>query len=145
MILFTQGILGNIFDGVQEAFEDYYPVMCASLRVIFIPFSLLFLVEPVPFLVLLPVGNCYQSGTFQVSPPGGDFSDPVTSAWYKDRPMYVRYTNEDNETEGDGIFRLVAFDVETKSCIWGIADIRVNREKASKENGDSKWLSSHYG
>ncbi|XP_019093781.1 PREDICTED: uncharacterized protein LOC109124879 [Camelina sativa] len=57
---------------------------------------------------------------------------------YKDRPMYVRYTNEDSETEGDGIFRLVSFDVETKSCIWGIADIRVNREKAGKGRPLSK-------
>ncbi|XP_006300530.2 uncharacterized protein LOC17896508 [Capsella rubella] len=51
---------------------------------------------------------------------------------YKDRPMYVRYTKEDTETEGDGIFKLVSFDVENKSCVWGIADIRVNREKAGK-------------
>jgi len=76
----------------------------------------------------------------QVSSPGVErvVRIPQDLDRYKDRPMYVRYTNEDTETEGDGIFRLVSFDVEAKICIWGIADIRVNREKAGKGRPLSK-------
>lgn len=55
---------------------------------------------------------------------------------YKDRPMYVKYVSETGATgslsESYGIFRLVSFDVETKCCIWGLADVRINREKAGK-------------
>ncbi|XP_050365217.1 uncharacterized protein LOC126783740 [Argentina anserina] len=55
---------------------------------------------------------------------------------YKDRPMYVKYVTETDATgslsESDGIFRLVSFDMETKCCIWGVADVRINREKAGK-------------
>lgn len=55
---------------------------------------------------------------------------------YKDRPMYVKYVSEIGATgslsESDGIFRLVSFNVETKCCIWGLADVRINREKAGK-------------
>lgn len=46
--------------------------------------------------------------------------------------MYVRYVNEEVEMDGDGIFRFVFFDVEVKSCVWGIVDIRVNCEKVGK-------------
>lgn len=52
---------------------------------------------------------------------------------FKDRPMYVRYTTEgDDEEERDGVLRLESFDLETKRCIWGLADVKVNREKAGK-------------
>ncbi|KAG7659862.1 Ribosome maturation factor RimP N-terminal [Arabidopsis suecica] len=78
--------------------------------------------------------------SLEVSSPGVErvVRIPQDLDRYKDRPMYVRYTNEDTETEGDGIFRLVSFDVEAKICIWGIADIRVNREKAGKGRPLSK-------
>lgn len=55
---------------------------------------------------------------------------------FKDRPMYVKYVTKVDETgcssESDGVFRLVSFDLETSSCIWGLADVRINREKAGK-------------
>ncbi|KAL6211212.1 hypothetical protein ACLB2K_016439 [Fragaria x ananassa] len=53
---------------------------------------------------------------------------------YKDRPMYVKYVTDatGSLSESDGIFRLVSFDMETKCCIWGVADVRINREKAGK-------------
>ena len=76
----------------------------------------------------------------QVSSPGVErvVRVPQDLERYKERSMYVRYANEEAETEGDGIFRLVSFDVEAKSCVWGIADIRVNREKAGKGRPLSK-------
>ncbi|PQP94386.1 uncharacterized protein Pyn_15989 [Prunus yedoensis var. nudiflora] len=61
---------------------------------------------------------------------------------FKDRPMYVKYFSETAETgvisENDGVFRLVSFDVETKCCVWGLADVRINREKAGKGRPLSK-------
>lgn len=55
---------------------------------------------------------------------------------FKDRPMYVKYVSEVDvtgpSTKNDGVFRLVSFDLETNCCIWGLADVRVNREKAGK-------------
>lgn len=61
---------------------------------------------------------------------------------FKDRNMYVRYATEGAEngsnTETDGIFRLISLDLETNSCTWGIADVRVNREKAGKGRPLSK-------
>ena len=76
----------------------------------------------------------------QVSSPGVErvVRVPQDLERYKERSMYVRYANEEAETEGDGIFRLVSFDVEAKSCVRGIADIRVNREKAGKGRPLSK-------
>ncbi|XP_006390123.2 uncharacterized protein LOC18008648, partial [Eutrema salsugineum] len=78
--------------------------------------------------------------SLEVSSPGVErvVRIPQDMDRYKDRPMYVRYANKEAETEGDGIFRLVSFDVEDKSCVWGIADIRVNREKAGKGRPLSK-------
>lgn len=55
---------------------------------------------------------------------------------FKDRPMYVKYVTKVDETgsssECDGVFRLMSFDLGTSSCIWGLADVRINREKAGK-------------
>ncbi|KAF5735449.1 hypothetical protein HS088_TW15G00955 [Tripterygium wilfordii] len=55
---------------------------------------------------------------------------------FKDRHMYVKYVSEVTTTgsplESDGVLRLVSFDVENKCCTWGLADIKVNREKAGK-------------
>ncbi|CAG7904828.1 unnamed protein product [Brassica rapa] len=81
-----------------------------------------------------------DSISLEVSSPGVErvVRVPQDLDRYKDRSMYVRYANEEAETDGDGIFRLVSFDVEAKSCVWGIADIRVNREKAGKGRPLSK-------
>lgn len=61
---------------------------------------------------------------------------------FKDRPMYVKYVSEmpetDSYSESDGVFKLLSFDLETKSCTWGIADVRINREKAGKGRPLSK-------
>ncbi|CAL5203990.1 unnamed protein product [Lathyrus oleraceus] len=55
---------------------------------------------------------------------------------FKERPMYVKYAIEDDSNnpsaEGDGVFKLESFDMETKYCTWSLADVRVNREKAGK-------------
>lgn len=55
---------------------------------------------------------------------------------FKDRPMYVKYAISDDSNnptaEGDGVFKLESFDMETKCCTWGIADVKVNRQKAGK-------------
>lgn len=56
---------------------------------------------------------------------------------FKERPMYVKYVTEaaaetGSSSELEGVFRLVSFDLETKTCTWGIADVRVNREKSGK-------------
>ncbi|KAL5192695.1 Ribosome maturation factor RimP [Glycine soja] len=55
---------------------------------------------------------------------------------FKERPMYVKYAINDDlnnpAAEGDGVFRLESFDMETKCCTWGLADVKVNRQKAGK-------------
>ncbi|KAK7410669.1 hypothetical protein VNO78_01639 [Psophocarpus tetragonolobus] len=55
---------------------------------------------------------------------------------FKDRPMYVRYAIYDDsnipDAESDGVFKLESFDMETKCCTWGLADVKVNRQKAGK-------------
>ncbi|KAE9603974.1 hypothetical protein Lal_00002026 [Lupinus albus] len=57
---------------------------------------------------------------------------------FKDRPMYVKYAIVDDSNnpsrEGDGIFKLESFDMETKCCTWGIADVKVNRGKGRPLN-----------
>ncbi|XP_019414265.1 PREDICTED: uncharacterized protein LOC109326069 [Lupinus angustifolius] len=57
---------------------------------------------------------------------------------FKDRPMYVKYAivDDSNNTSGerDGIFKLESFDMETKCCTWGIADVKVNRGKGRPLN-----------
>lgn len=72
----------------------------------------------------------------QVSSPGVErvVRIPQDLDRYKDRPMYVKYVTDatGSLSESDGIFRLVSFDMETKCCIWGVADVRINREKAGK-------------
>ncbi|XVF37109.1 hypothetical protein REPUB_Repub19eG0117300 [Reevesia pubescens] len=59
-----------------------------------------------------------------------------------DRSMYEKYVTKIAESgslsEADGVYRLVSFDMETKCCIWGIADVRINREKAGKGRPLSK-------
>ncbi|CAA7013463.1 unnamed protein product [Microthlaspi erraticum] len=81
-----------------------------------------------------------DSISLEVSSPGVErvVRIPQDLDRYKDRPMYVRYGDKEAESDGDGIFRLVSYDVEAKSCVWGIADIRVNREKAGKGRPLSK-------
>ncbi|XP_050236718.1 uncharacterized protein LOC126686622 [Mercurialis annua] len=55
---------------------------------------------------------------------------------FKDRSMYVKYVGEvsgtESSSESDGVFRLISYDIETECCTWGLADVRINREKAGK-------------
>ncbi|XP_010539697.1 PREDICTED: uncharacterized protein LOC104813692 [Tarenaya hassleriana] len=70
--------------------------------------------------------------SLEVSSPGVErvIRIPQDLDRFQDRAMYVKYVTEEAET--DGIFRLVSYDVDAEICIWGIADVRVNREKAGK-------------
>ncbi|VFR00241.1 unnamed protein product [Cuscuta campestris] len=57
--------------------------------------------------------------------------------------MHVKYTMTKGvegcpPTECDGVFRLVSFDTGNNVCTWGLADARVNREKAGKGRPLSK-------
>ncbi|XVF64401.1 hypothetical protein PTKIN_Ptkin09bG0166400 [Pterospermum kingtungense] len=82
--------------------------------------------------------------TLEVSSPGVErvVQIPQDLDRFKDRSMYVKYTTEISESgslsETNGVFRLVSFDMETKCCIWGLADVRINREKAGKGRPLSK-------
>lgn len=80
----------------------------------------------------------------QVSSPGVErvVRVPQDFERFKDRAMYVKYVNEVGEgglsAESDGIYKLVSFDIESKTCTWGVADVRVNREKGGKGRPLSK-------
>lgn len=80
----------------------------------------------------------------QVSSPGVEriVRIPNDLDRFKERPMYVKYVSvedsKDPSTESEGVFSLITFDLETKCCTWGLADVRVNREKAGKGRPLSK-------
>ncbi|XP_022141366.1 uncharacterized protein LOC111011782 isoform X2 [Momordica charantia] len=61
---------------------------------------------------------------------------------FKERPLYVKYTNDiataGSFSESDGVFKLVSFDLEARCCSWSLADVRINREKAGKGRPLSK-------
>lgn len=76
----------------------------------------------------------------QVSSPGLErvVRIPQDLDRFKERNMYVKYVTPGDQDatsspgESEGVFRLVSFDLETKCCTWGIADVKINREKAGK-------------
>lgn len=76
--------------------------------------------------------------SIQVSSPGVErvVRVPEELDRFKERTMYVKYVSElaaaGPSSESDGVFRLISFDTETKCCTWGLADVRINREKAGK-------------
>ncbi|KAL0016254.1 hypothetical protein SO802_003323 [Lithocarpus litseifolius] len=76
--------------------------------------------------------------SLEVSSPGVErvVQIPQGLGRFKDRPMYVKYVDEvtanGSSAESDGVFRLISFDMESKCCTWGLADVRINREKAGK-------------
>ncbi|XP_031393290.1 uncharacterized protein LOC116205011 isoform X2 [Punica granatum] len=82
--------------------------------------------------------------SLEVSSPGVErvVRVPYDLDRFKERPMFVKYTSEVSEgvspSESDGIFRLISFDIDARSCTWGLADVRVNREKAGKGRPLSK-------
>ncbi|GKE73151.1 hypothetical protein Tco_1535192, partial [Tanacetum coccineum] len=84
-------------------------------------------------------------GSKRVSSPGLErvVRIPQDLERFRERPMYVKYmTPVDNDatssSERDGVLRLDSFDLEAKCCTWGLADVRVNREKAGKGRPLSK-------
>ncbi|KAI3417607.1 uncharacterized protein J3R85_014269, partial [Psidium guajava] len=88
--------------------------------------------------------NLSLERSFQVSSPGVErvIRVPHDFDRFMDRPMFVKYVSETDasgsSSEGDGIFKLVSVDMETKCCTWGLADVRANREKAGKGRPLSK-------
>ncbi|XP_057974072.1 uncharacterized protein LOC131162001 [Malania oleifera] len=89
-------------------------------------------------------GSVPGSLTLEVSSPGVErvVRVPEELDRFKERAMYVRYTGDiggdGSSTENDGVFRLISFDMEAKCCTWGLADVRINREKAGKGRPLSK-------
>lgn len=77
--------------------------------------------------------------SLEVSSPGVErvVHIPEDLERFKERTMFVKYLSENGSSpgslqEGEGIFRLVSYNLEAGYCIWGVADVRVNREKAGK-------------
>ncbi|CAL1362897.1 unnamed protein product [Linum trigynum] len=72
-----------------------------------------------------------ENTALEVSSPGVErvVRIPEDLDRFKDRPMYVKYVSQavetDDASESDGIFKLVSFDVEMKSCTWGVADAAI--------------------
>ncbi|KAK6938308.1 hypothetical protein RJ641_031816 [Dillenia turbinata] len=83
--------------------------------------------------------------TLEVSSPGVErvVRVPLELERFQDRAMYVKYVNEadspdTSSKESDGVFKLISFDLISNSCTWGLADVRLNREKAGKGRPLSK-------
>ncbi|XP_030465342.2 uncharacterized protein LOC115684653 [Syzygium oleosum] len=82
--------------------------------------------------------------SLEVSSPGVErvVGIPHDFDRFMDRPMFVKYVLETDSSgsssEGDGIFKLISVDTETKCCTWGLANVRANREKAGKGRPLSK-------
>ncbi|XP_066347323.1 uncharacterized protein [Miscanthus floridulus] len=61
---------------------------------------------------------------------------------FKERAMYVRYTTTSDEAatpqEGDGVLRLISYDMDLRECTWGIADVKINRQQSGKGRPLSK-------
>ncbi|RLN28785.1 hypothetical protein C2845_PM05G14260 [Panicum miliaceum] len=86
-----------------------------------------------------PVYNLYT-----VSSPGVErvVRIPEELERFKERAMYVRYTTTSDEAatpqEGDGVLRLISYDMDLGECTWGIADVKINRQQAGKGRPLSK-------
>ncbi|XP_037485696.1 uncharacterized protein LOC119364340 [Triticum dicoccoides] len=89
-------------------------------------------------------GRIPKNVSLEVSSPGVErvIRVPDDLERFKERSMYVRYvmTNEDAATpqEGDGVFRLISYDVDLCECTWGIADVKINRQQTGKGRPLSK-------
>ncbi|XP_074588798.1 uncharacterized protein LOC141844699 [Curcuma longa] len=77
--------------------------------------------------------------SLEVSSPGLErvVRVPEELERFGDRAMYVKYVG-DGDDVADGVLRLVSLDVESGQCTWGIADVKVNRQKAGKGRPLSK-------
>ncbi|KAL0351583.1 UNVERIFIED_CONTAM: Ribosome maturation factor RimP [Sesamum calycinum] len=89
-------------------------------------------------------GSVPENISLEVSSPGVErvVRIPQDLERFKDRNLYVKYATEavdgGSSSEHDGVFRLISFDSEGSSCTWGLADVRVNREKSGKGRPLSK-------
>ncbi|XP_006652314.1 uncharacterized protein LOC102717237 [Oryza brachyantha] len=76
--------------------------------------------------------------SLEVSSPGVEriIRIPDDLERFKERAMYVRYTTTSDGSgtpqEGDGVFRLISYDMDLCECTWGIADVKINRQQAGK-------------
>ncbi|XP_047342168.1 uncharacterized protein LOC124945724 isoform X2 [Impatiens glandulifera] len=82
-------------------------------------------------------GSIPNDISLEVSSPGVERAVriPEDLDRFKHRAMHVKYVTIGDDLLKEtsyGVFRLISFDVEDKSCTWGLADVRVNREKAGK-------------
>lgn len=89
-------------------------------------------------------GKIPKNISLEVSSPGVDrvVRVPEELERFKERAMYVRYTTTSDETaapqEGDGVLKLIAYDMDLRECTWGIADVKINRQQAGKGRPLSK-------
>uniref|UniRef100_A0A0D9W583 Uncharacterized protein n=1 Tax=Leersia perrieri TaxID=77586 RepID=A0A0D9W583_9ORYZ len=88
-------------------------------------------------------GRIPQNISLEVSSPGVErvIRVPDDLERFKERAMYVRYTTTSDEgtiQEGDGVFRLISYDMDLCECTWGIADVKINRQQAGKGRPLSK-------
>uniref|UniRef100_A0A0D9ZL21 Uncharacterized protein n=1 Tax=Oryza glumipatula TaxID=40148 RepID=A0A0D9ZL21_9ORYZ len=91
-------------------------------------------------------GRIPQNISLEVSSPGVErvIRIPDDLERFKERAMYVRYTitSDGGEgmtpQEGDGVFRLISYDMDLCECTWGIADVKINRQQAGKGRPLSK-------
>ncbi|KAK1311484.1 hypothetical protein QJS10_CPA08g01287 [Acorus calamus] len=83
-------------------------------------------------------GTIPEDITLEVSSPGIErvIRVPEELDRFKEKPMYVKYISSD--TVIDGVFKLVSFDLESGTCTWGLADVKINREKSGKGRPLSK-------
>ncbi|KAG2572239.1 uncharacterized protein LOC120641046 [Panicum virgatum] len=89
-------------------------------------------------------GKIPQNISLEVSSPGVErvVCIPEELERFKERAMYVRYTTTSDEAatpqEGDGVLRLVSYDMDLGECTWGVADVKINRQQAGKGRPLSK-------
>ncbi|CAL5027402.1 unnamed protein product [Urochloa decumbens] len=90
-------------------------------------------------------GKIPQNISLEVSSPGVErvVRIPEELERFKERTMYVRYTTTSDEAaatpqEGDGVLRLISYDMDLRECTWGIADVKINRQQSGKGRPLSK-------
>ncbi|CAD6263642.1 unnamed protein product [Miscanthus lutarioriparius] len=89
-------------------------------------------------------GKIPKNISLEVSSPGVErvIRIPEELEHFKERAMYVRYTTTSDEAatslEGDGVLRLVSYGMDLRECIWGIADVKINRQQSGKGRPLSK-------
>ncbi|KAG2566329.1 uncharacterized protein LOC120681419 [Panicum virgatum] len=89
-------------------------------------------------------GKIPQNISLEVSSPGVErvVRIPEELERFKERAMYVRYTTTSDEAatpqEGDGVLRLISYDMDLGECTWCIADVKINRQQAGKGRPLSK-------